>query len=272
MILKTVKTKMSKISIVIVLLFILPIASKACIDYQTESFNLMNFDMAENIIEVEILSKKTNDFVGLNKGNYVDTLNFDKTNPQPPLPNFSPLYNDFNIKIITFHKGNKCKIDVLRTENLTSSCYWEPVVGEKYIFYLGKILIENQSNILNIQGCHRRLGSTNSSYKSEKKILKFLAKKNNGKFQIYQKRHKKNQEIKHVIFEGAFQNKKRNGIWVLYEPVKFEEKNVKEPKKVLILSYNDEIIKTLEYLTPTDKFIHTAFTSNWRFYYKEKVN
>lgn len=117
------------------LLVLLPKLIQACICYQSESFSLEEYDNAETIVELEIISKNTTDYERLITDYLKDTISYP---PREPL--IQPSQTDFVVRVLSLFKGDIKNITVLSAQDLGSSCYWEPEVGKKYIFYSKKYL------------------------------------------------------------------------------------------------------------------------------------
>ena len=268
--------------LLIVLCLVLPSVAKACTFcqcYRGESFDLMQYDRAEIIVEVEILAELPDDNSetdadnASSKATYTkDTLNWNKPYPPPPPPPMvKPMYRyeeDFKIKVIAFYKGVKRKVEILR--NYTGCSSYPFKVGEKYIVYSEEVGVKG--NVMFVGGCPEVIELSNKTYKTAKKNLKILRKARNGQFEIYGEVLIDNQKKRALILEGTFQNKIRQGIWTMYEPIYYSRHKTRGLNAVLDLTYKDGKLINQKYSPPMDSFIKNSFTLMWWWYYDTEID
>lgn len=261
---------MKKITTIITLTICLSNVVIGCTCYLAESFNLEYYDESINIAEIKIIAKLKDNYEARLAQYKIDTMNWDKEYPPPPIlpPNN---YSEFRIEVIEVFKGNLNKsINKLRADEKNSSCYWEPEVGKSYIFYLGEILLIKGDEIGEIQGCQRRIRNDNKNYKLEIEALKILKEKIEGKFKINQSELASDFDKPYISVSGRFKNGNRHGKWIIAEPIINSKGETPPEKKVLILRYRNGNLISVKYFEPYNNFVANYFTRNWKHYYEEK--
>ena len=248
--------------IFIILLLLFPSILLACICIKTKSFNLQEYDENKNILEIEILSEIPDDYEKKVEQHRKDTMNWDK--PYPPIPLMpKSSYTDFKIKIHETYKGEKKEVELFRANDIYSSCYWIPKTGQRFIVYTDGI---GDDKIVYGFGCQRFINYNTTQYHSEKKILKLLQHKKDGKFKINQNELIENYPKKYIAIEGEFKDGLRIGKWILREPILHGDIIIPKMKKVLILKYKKAEIISKKYIKPKTESI-IRLTRKWELRY-----
>lgn len=250
-------------TIITVLILICSNTILACQCLQTASFDLYNYDASINVAEIRILEKLGNE------SDENEILNLNDLLPLQPIIND---YTEFRIEINEVYKGNiDQKTILLKVRDKKSNCYWEPEVGVSYIFYMGESDFEEGEKLLQIEGCQRRLKNNSNNYTTEKNILSILKAKNNGKFEANQGELIENVIEDYISISGSHKSGKREGKWIVNEPIDFGKNKPQLKRIVLILKYRHGDLKAVKYSEPTNMHLANAFTRRWKFYYEEKL-
>ena len=255
----------------IIILFLITTVPKivfGCTCFETFSFNLIAYEKSVNVVELRIVEKLSEDSENSEPKELSDSDTTYLSSPTPPID-----WTDFKIEIIETLKGSAgLKIDFLRVQDMNSSCYWEPKIGESYIFYLGVNLNEDGVEFFQLLSiCERKIHSDSKNYNSEKDILKKLALKEDGPILAYQNELTENNTNRYLAFQGEFIDKKRNGTWIISEPIAYGHENELTERNLIILKYRNGELLECEYKEPLNRHSGYAFTRFWKVYYEEKT-
>lgn len=244
----------------------------ACSCHSILSFDLYEYDEARLIIEVEVIDMiKDKNIISFDDEKRMAKW-YKLFPPQPPPPR--KFYADFRIKVKEIYKGElQCDNLVLRADDIFSSCAWEPEVGTTYIFYIRHTSVWKNIEVLQISGaCDRKIYNSSTGFSSEKKILRFLKQKRNGRFRLHQRdlMSKPSLLSNYVVLEGGFKNKERHGVWKLYTPkLGYRDPNVCHT--VLALTYfQGRLFKVEEY--PVQDSWLQPHLSWWARYYEGNLS
>ncbi len=235
-----------------------------------KSFDIQNYDESINIAEIKVIDKIDDNYEEKLAQYQKDTIGWNKKHP--PIPMLPPNnFTEFNTEIIEVFKGKLTKrIIKLRATDKNSSCYWEPEIGKKYIFYFGEKTDNEETEVIEIGGCQRRIRVDSKNYSSEIKALRIFKEKKQGEFKIDQSNLANSSDKTYYSIKGKFKNGRRHGKWILAEPISYS-KSKKEPrKKVLILKYINGKLKTIKYFRPNNNHVKNHFTRRWIYYYEER--
>lgn len=261
---------MKKIITISVLIVSISNTIFGCSCYMVNSFDLSDFDESINIAEIKVLEKLKGDYEIRLAQYKIDTTNWDKEYPPPPLRPPDD-YSEFQIEVIEIFKGSlNLSIIELRATGKYSSCYWEPEVGKTYIFYFGELLTERDNEIVEIGGCQRRIRNDSKNFNSEVEALKTFKEKRSGKFEIDQSDLINDLDRPYISIRGRFKKGKRFGRWIIAEPIIYS-KDIKQPrKKLLVLRYKDGNLISIKFFEPNNAQMNNYILRRWKYYYEEK--
>jgi hypothetical protein len=261
---------MKKIAVISLLIISLPNVLFGCTCYLTESFNLQFYDQSENIAEIKVIEKLDNNYEDQLAQYQKDTIGWNEE--YPPMPFLPPNdYAEFRIEVVEVFKGDlKKSITKLWAIEKSSSCYWEPKIGERYIFYFVKTKEENEIFHVEIAGCQKRIWPDAKNYNSEVEALRLFKEKKEGTFAIDQSILINSLEESYFSIKGKFKNEQRHGKWTLAEPISYSNSQTEPRKSVLILKYKNGILKSVKYFEPNDNHAGNNFSWYWKEYYDER--
>lgn len=248
---------------IIIFFLLFPSILSACICIQMKSFNLKEYDEFENILEIEILDEIPDDYEKRVEQRRKDSISWGEEFAEfmPLVPRSS--FVDFKIKIHEIYKGESNGAVLFRVTDVYSACCWMPEIGQRFIIYARKI--GNDKMIYGFT-CQRIIGYDTHQYLSEKRILKLLKHKEDGKFSINQNELIENHNRKHITIQGEFKDGQRTGKWILREPILYGNSVIPKRKKILILDYEKGKITNKKYNKSKNRFIE-RLTRKWELKY-----
>ncbi|TXF89849.1 hypothetical protein FUA23_09200 [Neolewinella aurantiaca] len=199
----------------------------SCIGH-TSSFNLMDYDAADLIVEI----------TGSEYARPVKRKSFDreayrieieearrrgKSIPPPPPP--PPMNSiEFRVKVESVFKGDiEGDSLTLTTSPFGPSCGWQPGKGERYILYLYNRANENGVESIGVSLCSRKTRLTNGRGAAEIEILRELSSARDGAICGEQLSLLPGTEAeRYVAFDGSFKDGVRHGEWNLYPAIYYE--------------------------------------------------
>ncbi|MEL7251130.1 MAG: hypothetical protein AAFZ63_04840 [Bacteroidota bacterium] len=190
------------------ILFLLPATNSwACTCSSSPGFDYYAYDAAVLVIELEVLDK-------LPEAQELPAPPSQTDRPGPPRPPVPPQsYETFHIKPLHVFKGELGDINLLRTLNRNSSCYWAPKVGDRFLLYVERVTTaEEESYLIISDACQRHLFPEYQHYQSEIAALQQLQNANNGRFRI-----ESPSGNDRPLVEGRFRKGKPVGQWKVYD-------------------------------------------------------
>ncbi|WP_338393353.1 hypothetical protein [Fulvitalea axinellae] len=218
--------------------------------------------MSETIVEVKVIEKKDNCEATLNQKDSIGEFDI-----------FTQLLNDFTefeIEIVEVFKGDINKsITTLRASDINSSCFWEPEVGKSYVLYTGKTINSADGNILEIEGCQRRIRNDQTNYTSEIQALKILKDKKEGFFIVDQSELLNQKKGYYITLKGSHKNGQRHGKWVLAEPINYSNSSAKVKSRIFVLKYKHGKLFFAKHFEPNNSFAKNYYMARWKFFFNK---
>ena len=236
----------------------------------TRSFDIQIYDESNNIAEIKVIEKVKDDYEERLTQYQKDTIGCRKIYPPIPFLHLND-FTEFNVEVIEVFKGNLRKGKMkLRTTDKNSSCYWEPKIGNNYIFYFGKVIDRKGRELIEIGECQRRIRTDSKEFSSETTALRILKAKKQGRFRIEQSDLTNSSNKPYFSVKGKFKNGKRHGKWILAEPISYSKTDTEYQEKILILKYKNGKLISVKHLKTNNSRIKNYFSRHWKYYYEEK--
>ena len=198
-----------RLPIFIFIIFALLIGTRAwaCTCSSIPGFDYFVYNAALIVVELEVLEKLPEPVVATSVPSELNS-------PAPPKPPMPPRYHeDFRIKPLRLFKGDIENVNLLRTLNRNSSCYWAPEPGDRFLLYVERIVTDDEASYLIISdACQRHLSPAYEYYQSETAALQQLQAAANGPFVI------EDPAVgNRPLLKGRFRKGKPVGRWSVYD-------------------------------------------------------
>ena len=201
--------KSMRVLLFIITVFILLPATNAwaCTCSSSPVFDYFAYNSAVLVLELEVMEKLPEPVQEPSLPSQSEIL----SPPKPPLPPRD--YEIFRIKPLQVFKGDIGDIDLLRTLNRNSSCYWAPQPGDRFLLYVEWLgTNDGESFLVFTDACQRHRYPEFQYYQAEIAALQQLQQTKNGSFVIEDP-----SENNRPLLEGRFRNGKPSGKWKVYD-------------------------------------------------------